>query len=584
MSCGDRKETVSRADYDNLLEQIQTLTKEKAKLARQVLYDQRLMETMRINMATQQNIQALTLADKLKQEAYFKLLLTHCPDTIFLLDNDLTFILGSDEIKNIFSVDSVDILVGQNIRNIMARYLKDSWGTTFLATLKNLSKPDTPIGQMHRMNLVNDGHHYETHLVSFKQFDSEQPGILVLLHNVTDLLTAKEQAELGNQAKSNFLATMSHEIRTPMNAIIGLLDFIGQEPLSNQQAAYLDNVKTSSQTLLAIINDILDFSKIGASKLELVPSVFHLGDMLTTVSNQAELFLTTKNLYLKCDFCPDLPKLVFYDENRLRQILSNLLTNAAKYTRTGGVEFKIWHRDDKLRFEVRDSGVGIKKADLARLFKPFEQLDMTKNKNQIGTGLGLAIVHELCLAMGGQVWVESVYGQGSTFTIELPLEVRDCETTEPKPTVLSMFTSNASVLVVDDIDLNLLVASSILKVFKIPHDKALSGHEAIELARQKEYHLILMDQMMPEMDGLETTAAIRSLNDHYAEVPIVLLTANVLSGANDDYRQYSLDDYVLKPINLPVMHQCLSRWLPRESIQPTGKEWTVGKRMAAAKS
>jgi signal transduction histidine kinase/CheY-like chemotaxis protein len=380
----------------------------------------------------------------------------------------------------------------------------------------------------------------------------------------------KEKAEAAARAKTDFLATMSHEIRTPMNAIIGLQDAVLREPLSETQRKYMHNLRMSSFALLDIVNNILDFSKIDAGGLVITESDFDLPALLDYLAVITEMAAGKNGLSFRTRFTADLPRFIRGDETKFRQILNNLLTNSIKYTPRGSVELAAELRRDEGRdllcFEVRDTGIGIKDEDLRRIFSPFEQLDLRKNKGILGTGLGLAITRELCTAMKGSVEVESVYGQGSCFRVLLPcVESEGPEKAETGE--LQVFRApEARVLVVDDVDINIMVAEAMLDKYKIVPDTALSGREALEKAAAKQYDLVFMDQMMPQMDGIETTGLLRKLSAHYAQAPIIALTANVLNTTDVYFRNLGFTTFLSKPIETEKLFKCLARYLPREKI------------------
>jgi CheY-like chemotaxis protein len=261
--------------------------------------------------------------------------------------------------------------------------------------------------------------------------------------------------------------------------------------------------------------------------------------------------------------------MVHGDENRLRQILTNLLSNAMKYTKEGYVEFSARLAGDALRFDVKDTGIGIREADMARLFKPFEQLDLRKNRNVVGTGLGLAISYNLCQLMGGTLTLDSVYGEGSTFSIELPYTPVAGDADAETRAVGEFVASAARILVVDDIEINLSVAEALLSAFGIEPDLAIRGADAVELASRKRYDLIFMDHMMPEMDGLETTSRIRELGGWNGVVPIVALTANAINGVEEMFLMNRLNDFLPKPLDFTDLNLCLRKWLPAELIRET---------------
>ena len=388
----------------------------------------------------------------------------------------------------------------------------------------------------------------------------------------------------ANQAKGDFLANMSHEIRTPMNAIIGMNEMVMREEISPRAAQYSQDIYNAGQTLLAIINDILDFSKIESGKMEIVPVTYELGSLINDVINMVAKKVSDKGLKLVTDVSPDIPHQLCGDEIRIRQIILNLVNNAVKYTEKGTVTIKVEHqeRQDKridLLVFVTDTGIGIRKEDLDKLFNSFQRVDMSANRKIEGTGLGLAITKQLAEQMEGYIRVDSTYGQGSTFSISLPQEIEDAspigDFTNKSAGQLAgrkeeeiVFTApNARILIVDDNKVNLVVARGLIKGTKIQADTALSGAEALEKIKTNKYHIILLDHMMPVMDGMETLKKMKAQEENASRDAIVIaLTANAISGSRERYIEAGFEDYLSKPINALRYKEMLYKYLPDDMI------------------
>jgi CheY-like chemotaxis protein len=397
------------------------------------------------------------------------------------------------------------------------------------------------------------------------------------------------QSENANTAKSQFLSTMSHEIRTPMNAVIGISELILRENISPTVRDYIVHIKQSGAALIAIINDILDFSKIESGKMEIHPGKYGLSSLLNDVVTIIGIRLHEKPLQFKVEIDESLPYLLEGDELRVRQILLNLLGNAVKYTKEGYIRFKVSDggrdRDTiNVKFEISDSGIGIKEEDLKKIFGDFVRFDSDKNRNVEGTGLGLAITNSLCRLMGGEVSVTSVYGKGSTFTVVLPQRILDerpiagnlsvCENQVPEQSDSAVpFTApDARILIVDDISVNLMVAEGLLAPYKMQIECCSSGADAVILTEKNYYDLVLMDHLMPGMDGIETTARIRAGKCVNLRVPIVALTANAIVGMKEMFLENGFNDYLSKPIEISALNAIIKKWVPREKQMVTGQD------------
>jgi CheY-like chemotaxis protein len=377
---------------------------------------------------------------------------------------------------------------------------------------------------------------------------------------------------------------MSHEIRTPMNAVIGISELILRENISPRVRDYLVQIKQAGGGLLAIINDILDFSKIESGKMEIHPAKYALSSLLNDVVTIIGIRLHEKSLQFKVNIDTTLPCLLLGDEIRMRQILLNLLSNAVKYTKEGYIEFKVTgsvtgQETINITFEVSDSGMGIKEEDMKNVFGNFVRFDPYKNRNVEGTGLGLAITNSLCRLMGGDISVTSVYGKGSTFTVILPQKIVDARPIATTTTTIAagespgaeqtdsavLFTApDARVLIVDDVSINLMVAEGLLAPYKMQITCVTSGAEAVSLTENNTYDLILMDHLMPTMDGIETAAKIRASAGANPRVPIVALTADAIVGMKEMFLENGFNDYLSKPIEISRMNAIIKRWIPPE--------------------
>jgi len=391
-----------------------------------------------------------------------------------------------------------------------------------------------------------------------------------LMSSAEQLEMALEEAQEANKAKSAFLSNMSHEIRTPMNAIIGIGELLLREKLNERQKAYVNDITVSSKALLEIVNDILDFSKIESGKLELNPVDYDFSDLLDNIESMFIHITHRKGLEFRLELADDLPDILFGDDLRLRQVLTNILGNAVKFTEKGHVSLRVSASKDTLRFEIADTGIGIHKEDLPKLFKAFEQVDKSINRNVVGTGLGLVISKSFIELMGGAITLDSEYGKGTVFTIEIPVNKGNKEKVAEKAAEKEcrlICAPEARILVVDDNEFNRKVAGGILDLMGIRAEMADSGFMAIELVKQKDYDIVFMDHMMPEMDGVEATAEIRKMGGKYERLPIVAFTANAIHGAKEMFLENGFNDFISKPINTQALVTILEDWLPSGKVR-----------------
>lgn len=407
-----------------------------------------------------------------------------------------------------------------------------------------------------------------------------------LLELSENMRRMKEEAEQANSAKSRFLAHVSHEIRTPINAILGENEMIFRESTQKEIVEYSNTIASSGKVLLSLINDILDHSKLEAGKMDLLIEEYSLAELITALKPMVKFRADSKGLKTEYIICDDTPDTLVGDSTRITQILTNILTNAVKYTEHGCVTFKLSHEitDDShlnLIVSVKDTGIGMKKEDLEHLTDSFSRFDAKRNKNVEGTGLGMGITAGLLELMNGRMEVESEYGKGSVFTITIPQEYRKGDTasshlndkesktsatdrTQYKP----LFTApEAKILVVDDTSLNLMVAKALLKETKVQVTTAASAAEMFDCVSREYFDIIFLDHLMPNMDGIEALHQMKKMNHLCTDTPVIALTANADIGTRNMYLNEGFDDYLSKPVNPETYEQLVMQYLPKDKYR-----------------
>jgi signal transduction histidine kinase/CheY-like chemotaxis protein len=603
-------------DVEALLEENKRLALELKKTRRALDSELVKAQRNRANFEAKKQFSEIVLAERSRLEQHMNLLLQNSRDFILFFDTDGTIAFCTDSFLKAIGLASFGLLKNKTLREVLSGLLPDE----FIAQAESLiagganaepdtgsaDKPGDKPGACVQLQIQigfggeDNPRDYMVDIDLFKNANGENAGSLVTFYDMTDFMEARKDAERANAAKSDFLATVSHEIRTPMNAIIGLSNMLGDTELTERQREYLGKIQNSSTAMLSLINDILDFSKIEAGRLDLINEYFDFPALLESIRSLFELIMQQKGLRFNCRFATDLPNVVCADEKRIRQILTNLLNNAYKYTPDGSVELLVYPIGDgdnggsgggggrcgggssgmrgsegmrgssgggTVRFDVRDTGIGIRPEERSRLFNEFEQLDVVKNKHITGTGLGLAITKKLCELMAGSIDVCSVYGEGSTFSVMLDLKTGTEEDLPHAADFAFEFTApQARILIVDDVEVNLEIAQYMLEPYKVITTLAFDGLDAIEKVEDGAFDLVLMDHMMPKMDGVEATRNIRQLPGPAGKIPIVALTANAISGNEEMFKGAGFDGFISKPIDATVLAKLLYKFLPQELI------------------
>lgn len=438
--------------------------------------------------------------------------------------------------------------------------------------------------------------HYQVEETVLKDNELIQ-GYMMTIVDVTKIIEQNHlmkrlvlQTEDANRAKTNFVSNMSHEIRTPMNSIVGITEILLRSRHSPKEQEYLLNIQSSGRVLLTIINDVLDCSKMEAGKMQLFDEPYDTCSLFHDLRISMENRIGHSGLELIYDIDQDIPCKLKGDMGRIRQVIINLVNNAIKYTEKGSVRFSVHVRQkntDKvmLYYEVADTGIGIRKEDQKILFDAFQRVEMDRNRYVEGTGLGLTISQNLVNMMGGVIEVESEYGKGSRFfftieqTIIDPTPVSAVNYNGQKDNVTEkeaeclFIAPEAHILLVDDNELNLVVAKELPKPLRMQIDTAENGLQAVKMVRGSQYDLVLMDHMMPVMDGIEAAKAIRALpEDKYQKLPIIALTANAMVDARKEFLNAGMNGFVAKPIDFARICNQLKLWLPKDLVRDVPKE------------
>lgn len=503
---------------------------------------------------------------------------------VIIVDHNLEIVLFNNNTMEYLQCTERD-LIGTSIRKFFS-YIditegeqeEYAWRDESLIHLAELKQNDGKVCRLAKTR-VRDRFNDLLYEIYFVQDLTRERETLRMLEE------SREQAEEANQAKSNFLANMSHEIRTPMNAIIGMSDIILQDnDVPEKIRNRVREIQIAGNNLLSIINDILDISKIEAGKYELIEDEYELPSLINDVSNIIDVRLTETKVQLLLEVDCTLPFKLTGDVKRIRQVLLNILGNAVKFTHEGNITWKItWNHDEyspELMFDISDTGIGIKNENLKDIFGAFNQVDTRRNRNIQGTGLGLAISKQLAELMGGSLTVSSVYGEGSTFYIRIKQTMNQYSEIGMNTAKLLYTHSyiasainneieiierpNAKILIVDDNRMNLLVAKGVMKKYNMQIDTASGGLEAVAKVQEKDYDIVFMDHMMPEVDGIDATNMIRALGGKYEKLVIIALTANAINDAREGFLNAGLQDFLSKPIERDALDVVINRWLPVE--------------------
>ncbi|MBM9604198.1 PAS domain-containing hybrid sensor histidine kinase/response regulator [Desulfopila inferna] len=504
--------------------------------------------------------------DLRKSEAMYRLLADNVRDVIWTTNDQLDITYVTPSIENLMGFTPEEF-VRLAKEEQLTPHFRHQYRLVTRLLLKEAKKQE-PITRLWEFEWYHKNGHriwVETSTSAVYTAEGKFDGFVCVTRETTkkvlaqnDLEKAKEEALLASNAKSEFLANMSHEIRTPMNGVLGMMQLLQKTPLSSEQKSYVDTALSSGKSLLKIISDILDFSKIEAGKIDLEDNTFSLQAVIQSIAASFENLIDHKHVSLITEIDQSLPTHVIGDETRLRQILFNLIGNAAKFTEKGTISVHVasegcYENKIKLVFEIRDTGVGVPADKIDTLFEPFVQVDGSFRRKYTGTGLGLSIVKQLVQLMGGEVEIHSVRGQGTMIIFSVLVKsARSADCPEiPSIAAERPAVHNRRVLVVEDENINALVITTMLK--KLGHFPTLvnNGHKALELLKYMQFHCILMDIQMPQLDGIETARAIRkSTSGNCRDVPIIALTAHAMKGDRERFLDAGMNDYITKPVNM----------------------------------